>query len=174
MAVLNYERARLLDPADPDIRANLRHVRETAGLASPAETRFDRITRLASPLLLAWLGLSGVAIAGLSLIARTAYPRHRLTLAATAALGVALLGVTASGAFAVWPALHAAVILSTTAPARVSPVPMGDPLFVLREAEIVTITARHDSFVLVRNSTGRQGWVSSDNLAPVVPPAGGS
>ena len=32
LAVLNYERAKLLEPNDPDIDANLRHVREAAGL----------------------------------------------------------------------------------------------------------------------------------------------
>lgn len=31
-AVLNYERAKLLDPNDPDIEANLNHVREASGL----------------------------------------------------------------------------------------------------------------------------------------------
>ena len=28
LAVLNYERARLLDPSDPDLETNLRHVRD--------------------------------------------------------------------------------------------------------------------------------------------------
>src|ERR1700688_1343375 len=36
LAVLNYERARLLDPKDLDIEANLRHVREASG--QPADS----------------------------------------------------------------------------------------------------------------------------------------
>jgi hypothetical protein len=46
---------------------------------------------------------------------------------------------------------------------------MGDPLFVLPEAETVRITAEHEDFVLVRTRAGRAGWVARANLAPVVP-----
>jgi hypothetical protein len=68
-----------------------------------------------------------------------------------------------------WPKLHEAVILREATPARVAPVPMGDPLFVLPEAETVRITAEHEDFVLVRTRAGRAGWVLRANLAPVVP-----
>jgi hypothetical protein len=172
LAVLNYERAGLLDPTDPDIRANLRHVRESAGLAPPPPSKWDRITHVAGPKTLSGLGLSGVILAGLSLLARQRYPRHRHALAAAALLGAALIGLTLSNAILLAPKLHQAVVVATTASARVSPVPMGEPLFVLREAELVTTTLRHDSFVLIRTSAGREGWVSTDDLAPIVPPRG--
>src|SRR5271154_2724545 len=42
LAVLNYERARLLEPNDPDINANLRHVREAAGLPAESRNALDR------------------------------------------------------------------------------------------------------------------------------------
>src|ERR1700722_14547911 len=53
LAVLNYERAGLLDPTDPDINANLRWVRESAGLPPESRNRFDRIFRIAGPQTLA-------------------------------------------------------------------------------------------------------------------------
>ena len=42
LAMLNYERARLLAPADPDVEANERHVRDSLHLATESPTRFQR------------------------------------------------------------------------------------------------------------------------------------
>ena len=88
--------------------------------------------------------------------------------AATVA-GVALIGLTVANAVVLWPRLHEAVVVTTEAAVRVSPVPMGDPLFVLPEAETVRMTAEHEGFVLVQTREGRLGWVSRANIAPVVP-----
>jgi hypothetical protein len=171
LAVLNYERARMLDPSDPDIDANLRHVRAAAGLPPETLTRFERIARMVDPHILAWIGELGLIVAGAGLLLKKLYSRHRRMLGAAAILGASLVAVTLCDAIAWWPALDEAVVVAPTAPARVSPVPMGEPLFVLREAEIVKTSSRHDSFVLVQNSAGRQGWVSVENLAPVLAPA---
>jgi hypothetical protein len=169
LAVLNYERARLLEPNDADIEANLRRVRETAGLAPEPRNVVERMPSLAGPLLLPWLGVLGLAVAGVAALARRVYPRHRRALLAAALLGVCLLGAAITQAVALWPIMHEAVVITPTAPVRDSPVPMGDPSFVLREAEIVTTGTRHDGFVLVQSRAGRQGWVPSGNLASIVP-----
>jgi hypothetical protein len=171
LAVLNYERAGLLEPNDPDIIANLQYVRTVAGLPPLPRSRFDRIATIAGPQLLSWLGLIGVVIIGVSMIARRLYPKHGFKLGAVALLGLLLVAATLCNAYVLWPTLHEAVVVSATAEARVSPVPMGEPLFTLREAETLRISARHDTFVLIQSSTGRKGWVSTDNLAPVVPQA---
>src|SRR6202049_605877 len=62
LAVLNYERAKLLDPNDPDLDANLRHVRESSGLPPETRGRFERMARIAGPRLLAWVGLAGLIV----------------------------------------------------------------------------------------------------------------
>jgi hypothetical protein len=87
--VLNYERAKLLDPNDPDIEANLNHVREAAGLPPESRSQFERISGIAGPQMLACLGVLGLLIAG--------------------------NGVT------LWPVVHEAVVVTHTAPVRVSP-----------------------------------------------------
>ena len=171
MAVLNYERARLLAPDDPDIRANLQHVRATAGLAPEMPTAFDRVARLANPLLLSWAGLAGLLLAALSVLAWKTYPPRRRVLGAAAFFGLALCSVTVCSAIAMWPSLHRAVVVTPSAPVRVAPVPMGEPLFTLREAEVVTASAHHDTFVLIQNRAGRRGWVSSENIARLLPTA---
>lgn len=167
-AVLNYERARLLDPNDPDIDANLRHVRETSGVPPPYRSRFIRLIEMADPRILAWAGVFGLLIGGACAIAQRRYPRHRGKFISTAILGFSLLGFTVAGAVAQWPVMHEAVVIVHSAQVRVSPVLIGDALFELPEATIVTTSAEHDGFVLVRTAQGRTGWVPGANLAAIV------
>jgi hypothetical protein len=169
LAVLNYERARLLEPNDPDIDANLRHVREAVGLPPESRNRFERMADIASPRILAWVGVLGLLIAGVSTLARWLYPRHRRKLLAATLVGISLLSVTIASGAAVWPIMHEAVVVTQTAPVRVSPVPIEEPLFVLPEASIVSMTAEHEGFVLIRTKAGRTGWAQRANLAPIVP-----
>jgi hypothetical protein len=169
LAVLNYERAGLLAPDDPDVDANLRFVRESAHVAVEPRRWIDPLITVARPAVVAWLGVAGVVMMGAGLLAGLLAPRRRRTRRAAMVVGAALIGFTVSNGLVLWPKLHEAVILTAATPARASPVPMGDPLFVLPEAETVRITAEHDDFLLVRTRAGRTGWVSRANLAPVVP-----
>jgi hypothetical protein len=169
LAVLNYERASLLAPNDPDIQANLRYVREGAKL--PADTRgtWQRALTQASPTLASFLGLAGLLLLGSALLARERFRTHRWQRRSAAILGLLLMGATAGNAWVLLPTLHAAVIVTAGAPAQVSPVPMGDPLFTLPEGETVSIVAQHEDFVLIQTTTGRRGWVARANLIAVVP-----
>jgi hypothetical protein len=170
MAVLNYERASLLEPNDPDIEANLRHVRESLRL--PAETRngFQRAATVASPAVISWMGVLGLFVVGLGLIAGRLSSRHRWLRRTGLLAGVALVGLTVCNGVVLWPKLHEAVVITGATPVRVSPVPMGDSLFVLPEAETVGMTAEYEGFVLIKTRSGRIGWVSRVNLVPVLPP----
>jgi hypothetical protein len=169
MAVVNYERASLLAPNDPDIEANLRHVREAAHLPAESRTWLERAATVISPTVVSWLGVIGVFMLGASILAGRLYSRHRGMRLTAAVIGIALIGTTVASGLVVWPKLHEAVVLTAATPVRVSPVPMGDQLFVLPEAETVRMTAEHEGFVLVQTKAGRRGWVSRANLAPVVP-----
>jgi hypothetical protein len=168
MAILNYERASLLAPNDSDIDANLRHVRDSLRLASEPRSWFDRAVRVGSPVVLSWMGVFGLGLLGASLLAGRIVSRHRLIRLAAAGVGIALVSVTVCNGIVLWPKLHEGVVITGATPVRVSPVPMGDALFVLPEAETVSMVAEHESFVLVRTRTGRTGWVSRANLAAVV------
>jgi hypothetical protein len=169
LAVLNYERARLLEPNDPDIEANLRHVREASGLPPESPSRLERLTGFASPRILAWVGILGLAVAGVSALARRLYPRHRRKLLAATLAGISLLAVTIASAVTLWPIMHEAVVITQAAPVRVSPVPIEEPAFVLPEASIVGMSTEHDGFVLIRTKAGRTGWAQRSNLAPIIP-----
>jgi len=169
LAVLNYERARLLTSYDPDIEANLRFVRDSAKVPTDPQSAFERTVRIASPTTLAWSGLTGLLLAGILWVAGGAATKHRGVRRGGIAIGIALMGLTVCNGMVLWPTLHAAVILTAATPARVSPAPMGDPVFTLPEAETVSMKAEHEGFVLVQTRTGKTGWVADANLAPVVP-----
>jgi hypothetical protein len=173
LAVLNYERARLLDPSDPDIDANLRRVREASGLAPESRNAFDRMAGILSPRILAWLGVLGFLLAGTGALARRVYPGHRRKLLVASVAGISLLGLSLANAVALWPLMQEAVVVTHSAPVRVSPVSIEEPVLVLPEATLVRVGAEHEGFVLVRIKGGRSGWVPSANLAPIVPKQGG-
>jgi hypothetical protein len=168
MAVLNYERANLLSPNDPDIDANLSYVRASSHLPAPSRSTFDRVARIASPFALSWIGVIGLIIVGGSALAAQLSSRHSWLRRSTLLLGISMISLTVCNAVALWPLLHEGVVIAAT-PARVSPVPMGDSLFMLPEAETVKITAEHEGFFLVQTGAGRTGWVSRSTVAPVVP-----
>ena len=169
LAVLNYERAGLLAPSDPDIEANLRYVRESAHLPMEPRSTWQRAVTVGSPTLWSFLGVLGVLLLGCALLAAERYPAHAWKRRVAALVGLVLLGATAGNALVLWPTLHGAVIVTAATPVQVSPAPMGDPLFTLPEGETVTITAEHEDFVLVQTRSGRKGWVARVNLVTVVP-----
>ena len=68
LAVLNYERAALLAPEDADIRANLDYVR-AAAMCLSARSRLARIAEAASPAVAAWMGVLGLALVGVGMVA---------------------------------------------------------------------------------------------------------
>jgi hypothetical protein len=168
MAVLNYERASLLSPNDPDIDANLSYVRASSHLPAPSRSAFDRMVRIASPFAISWIGVMGLMIVGAGALAAQLASRHRRLYRAAMLLGICMLSLTVANGIALWPILHEGVVITGATPVRVSPVPMGDPLFELPEAETVKIAAEHEGFWLIQTGAGRTGWVSRSNVAQVV------
>jgi tetratricopeptide (TPR) repeat protein len=169
MAVVNYERARLLAPDDPDIEANLLLVRRSLGLPIETRSRLDRVAEAASPTVAAWIGVIGLMLAAVALLAGRLQASHRWARRISIIVGIALIGVPVGDGVMLWPRLHEGIVIAGTAPVRVSPAPMGDTLFALKEAEAVKIAGEYEGFVLVRTATGRTGWVWHADLAPVVP-----
>jgi hypothetical protein len=169
LAVLNYERAALLAPDDADINANLAYVRASAHVPTEPRTRFARIVQAANPTWAAWIGVLGIAVVGVGLLAARRATRLPRLSAGGILLGLALTALGVSNAVLLWPRMYEAVVLADQTPARVSPVLMADTAFVLHEAETVTITATHEDFMLIRARSGRSGWVASANLGTVVP-----
>lgn len=169
LAILYYERASLLSPADPDIQANLQYVRASSHLPQERPDSFDRVAEVASPFWMSWIGVFGLSILGAGLIAAKISSRRRLVCGAAVLMGASMVGLTLCNALALWPRLHEGIVITAATPVRVSPVPMGEALFALPEGEKVKITAEHDGFTLIQTQAGRAGWMTNSNLAPIVP-----
>jgi hypothetical protein len=169
LAVLSYERAAVLAPDDPDIKANLAYVRASAHVLVKPRNRFARLGEAVNPTTAAWLGVLGVALVGIGLVAARVAPRLLWMPRGGILLGIALIALTAANATLLWPRMHEAIVLIDQTPARVSPAPMADTAFVLPEAESVTLMAAHEDFMLIRTGGGLSGWVSGGSLGAVVP-----
>jgi Tetratricopeptide repeat len=168
MAVLNYERALVLAPTDPDIRANLRHVRESVGTPTPTGGWLRHHARWANPDTLYWIGLLGLILAGASLLLRRQESEYRTVLGAGIAIGVAFMALALGDAMATASTLHESVAMFAT-PASASPISGGEPLFTVPLADLVSVREAHGGFVLITDSQGREGWVPVGNLQPVIP-----
>ncbi|HEY0749297.1 MAG TPA: hypothetical protein VGD63_21535 [Steroidobacteraceae bacterium] len=169
MAVLNYERASLLSPNDPDIEANLKYVRAASHVPDPSRSAFDRVARTLSPFAVSWIGIVGLLLVGLSVLAGQLSQGRAWKRRAAFAVGVPMLALTVCNGIALWPTLHEGVVIGAATPVRVSPVPMGDSLFVLPAAETVRINAEHEGFLLIKTRSGQTGWVSRSAVARVIP-----
>jgi hypothetical protein len=172
LAVLDYERARLLAPDDPDITSNLRHVRESAGLPPQTGGWLEAHAHFVSSKTMYWLGLFGLACAGASLVILRAQrcetrQHYRGALRIVAIVGGLLTLLSVGDALATNSLLYEYVVLDSS-PATGSPVSNGVPLFTLAEADVVHARDAHHGFLLVTDSQGRQGWVAGTHLAPVI------
>ncbi len=168
VAVLNYERAQILSPGDPDIRANLSYVRASAGLPPQSSDWLSQHARLANPNTMYWLGLLGVAIAGTSLLLRQLRANRRAAFTAAAVVGLVLAALSLGDAVATASILNEAVVMAASS-ASASPTSGADPLFSVSPAEVVSMRDEHQGFALIRDAKGREGWVARAELAPVIP-----
>ncbi len=174
-AVLNYERALRLDPANEDIRHNLRIAR--------LQTR-DRIEPLPEFFLYEWLRavrqtLSGTAWSVLALLFLAAMLAagllyllaRRLSLRkagfyTTLAL---LLCFAVSLGFAIVDRREAlqrdaAIVMHHTVAVKSSPQPSATDLFLLHEGTRVEIDAQHEGWCEVRIADGKKGWMEASKL----------
>jgi hypothetical protein len=168
LAVLNYERASVFAPADPNLRANLRHVRESLGAPADRGGWWSRHDRWANPNTLYWIGLLGLALTGTSLLLRRSAARYRAVLGTGAAIGAVCMALALSDAIATASTLHESVAMLAT-PAGASPASGAEPLFTVPLADVVSVRDEHGGFDLIVDSQGREGWVASRDLQPVIP-----
>lgn len=165
-AVLNYRRAWMLAPRDPDIRANLRFAMQRAGAAGPDLSLPARVL-----LRLSRAECATVAIAGYWLTAGLAilYLRRRqpaLLKGAAAAGAVAAAGLVG---ILQWRALEAEpeLVIKARTQALFAPLADGTPHFALPEGSIVRELDRTGDWVRLR-SGAESGWVPAKSVTRVL------
>jgi hypothetical protein len=165
LAVLNYERALILAPRDQDVAANLRQVRQSAGIANEPPSFSDRL-RWVGPDTGYWLGCTGLLLAGAGwLLLSFRQPRRfasRLILGA----GLILIAFSINDAFSLERLMQRSVVLQSAA-ASASPISGTDPIFTVPTATVVQRQGEHAGFSLIRDPQGRVGWVPRGQLLPI-------
>jgi len=171
-AILNYERALWLAPANPAVTHNLHVAQQQSGHAVTQTTLFERARGWLSLDELAWIataaavGLSGVV---LTIGWRRQRPiPHLRSVAVLSALVFCMSGLTL---IARWPELDRAVVLAAATPVRVAPADAADVSFLLPSGELVQAGKPYQAYVRVHAEDGRSGWVRTQQLARIIPPA---
>ncbi len=174
-AILNYERAQLWLPGDPDLRANLDLARNQTGaaacesggwfnLAFPLATTFSSWN-------LAVLASSCLAFLFLALALRPFLERARRPLAVTAIvfglLGFECAASLAARAWTVERTPRAIVLGSGDTPVRFEPDEDGTVHFTVPQGAEVVIADQRQDWAQVARCDGRRGWIPANAVEPL-------
>ncbi len=181
-AIWSYERARLLDPRDPDLAANLAFARARAGARACPDAWWERLllpfaTRLSRGELAGLTQGFYLLTAALATMAFLLPSWRRLLLRGSAAsLGLVVL------AGASWllvrlrsdPASTVVVLSREPAAVRYAPEPSATVHYAAPPGTLLRLQTERGSWVLVAACDGRRGWLERQYLAKLadsVPPA---
>ena len=166
LAVVNYERARILAPRDPDIRANLLRVEESAGLTPAPRSWSDRLLWF-SPDTSYWIGFTGLLVAGAGWLLLCSRQPFRIASGAALGSGLLLVAFSSQDAVAVQRLAHESVVLQP-ASASAAPISGAEAIFGVPPATVVQRQEDHGAFSLIRVPGGRTGWVARSDLMPII------
>jgi hypothetical protein len=162
LAMVAWHRARVMNPRDPDVAANLAHARRAArdSLAAPSDVPgwapWQAAVGVGEAL---WVGC---ALAGAGLIALAGRRRWPGTMA-PGVVGVGVGAVLVAGALATTAGPPLAVVLVDEVVATSDPTG-GAELFTLHARAEVLAVDEVAARTLVELSDGRRGWVVSDRI----------
>jgi tetratricopeptide (TPR) repeat protein len=181
-AILNYERARYLAPADREIDHNLQLARKQAGL-EPNSYRWWQIA-LRSIDWTVWLAIMGLSLFLIFLaIVGTAYapalagatkiPERLLKNIFRAILfaGIPLcllLGYIELSTVGFNNRIEGVVVAPKEATLRLSPFDSSDSVGSIPEGELVTVEDRHNDYLRIEARDHHFGWIAQKDLEPVI------
>jgi len=181
-AILNYERARYLAPADRDIDHNLQLARKQAGL-EPNSYRWWQIALrsidwtvwlgiMAACLLLIFLAVIGTAYAP-ALAAASGMPLPLLKTIFKAILfaGIPLcllMGYVELSTIGFNDRIEGVVVAPKEATLRLSPFDSADSIGTIPEGELATVEDRHNDYLRIEARDHHFGWVRRTDLEPVI------
>jgi hypothetical protein len=166
-ALLAYERARLLAPRDPAIARNLAQAEAAAGIEDHSTTaaRFARSLTLDE---WTWLGTTAFWLAASAAAGAVMLRRGRAWLGRAAVVSGVVAGASLAAIASASGAEQTGLVLES-APVLVSPFAGAESSGSLRPGAEVELERMHDTFTLVRDRAGHEGWIERGAVAPVVP-----
>jgi hypothetical protein len=171
LAILQYERARLLAPRAPAVTAGLARARSAAGLPTAEASPVVRVARRLDANEWGWIGMAGLILGAASLVALCwgLIRRRRFLALALGSVGIASVGFLS--AVEVTPPPNRAVVVAPNAVARIAPFAKADQAFAVPEGAVVTVERTYDHYALVAGAEGH-GWVPEGGLEIIVPSTG--
>ena len=169
-AILNYERVLRLAPGDSDTIGNLELVRKDKGIFQEEHSYGQRFVHLLG--LNQWTGLAAFAFLGftvLFLLPETLRMKRssRYALAAACLLVILVAIVGANGQYRHW---HDGVVVAADARLRVSPFESAASIGSIQEGRLLQPGKSHNNYVLVKDETGRSGWLAADAFESIAVP----
>jgi tetratricopeptide (TPR) repeat protein len=167
LAILNYERAARLAPGDSDIHGNLELLRKEKTLFQEEQTtsqRFIHLFGLDRWTMLVYLGF--IVFAGSVLLPVT--PKLKTsTRRLLAAASLLLTVISAFGVAGQYRHFHDAVVVVADARLRISPFESAASSGSIQEGRLLTPGKTHNKYTLIKDETGRSGWLANDEFMSV-------
>jgi len=179
-AILAYERAKILTPRDPDLRANLALARKNAAAFEEESGLHPRVAaalQFLSRNEWSWLVAAGaMLLGGLGLLCGVVRVRRGwMTRVISISAAFAVLVILA-GSVALYLRRDEAargVILSADAVLRLSPFETAEPVATPGPGRIVQLGEQSGDFRFIEiPGTNLQGWLADKDVAAVIPPDG--
>ena len=167
-AVLNYERALRLAPGNSDIQANLEQVRKDAGLYRDDTPIYERLADLLEAD--QWLLLSGAAFLLLAVASLVANLTQKIAAAPLQLLiggCLLIITVTLPPALLRYQSWNDGVVTEGEVKLLISPFPEAASAGAIKEGRLVHPGKTHGDYVLVRDRTGRSGWIAKGSFARI-------
>ena len=181
-AMLNYERARYLAPADKEIDHNLQLERMKSGLRPNSYRWWEIALRsidwsvwaalIAACLVLIFLAILGLSsLPALSAGTRIRSGALRNIFRATLFVGIPLallLGFIELATIGFSHRIDGVIVAPKAATLWVSPFDSSDSRGAIAEGELVTVENRHNDYVWIEARDNQFGWVRLKDIEPVV------
>jgi len=182
LALLNYERARYLAPADTEIDHNLQLERKKLGLKPNSYRWWEIMLRsidwsvwmgcIAAGLVLIFLAILGFSyLSALSARTRIPAPVLRTVFRLVLFIGIPLcllLGFIELSTLGFNQRIDGVIVASKAATVLVSPIDISDRRGVIAEGELVTVEDKHNDYLWVADRDNEFGWVKASDVAPVI------
>ena len=170
LAVLHYIRARYLAPRDPDVRANLEHVRELAGLEEPESGQLPSFFGSLSHkewstmcFISFWIGCLALTIGFIR--SNLLSIGIKVASAAGLLLFLSLLGVNA---WRIQYATNRAVVIAPDQEALFAPLDDATSHFTVPEGSVVEIISSNGAWIQIRQHQV-EGWIRNNVTKSIYP-----
>jgi tetratricopeptide (TPR) repeat protein len=171
-AILNYERALWLAPANPAVTQNLHVAQQQSGHAVTQTSLSERALGWFRLDTLAWIGTGAAVTLSVAVLAmRWQRQRPIPGLRPVVVLSAIVLFMSGATLIARWPELDRAVVLAAATPVRVAPADAADVSFLLPSGELVQAGRPYQAYVRVHAEDGRSGWARAQQIGRIIPPA---